>query len=301
MSLPEENNPPEETEVPETEVSPETEASSETEAAPEAESVPEVKDTTEELRLIEALLFASSSPLEERSIAERLPEGTDVAALVQELVAFYAPRGVNIVKIAGGWTLRTAPDLAPRMKLTQKVGRKLSRAAIETLAVVAYHQPVTRAEIEEIRGVVISRGTLDTLMEAGWILPKGRKQTVGRPATWVTTEAFLMHFGLASLADLPGIEELRAAGLIGARAVALSETIGAPGSRLPDAPGGGGDAEDSAESDEMAQLDAADEAEEAPHTEAHAESDEAEEDDPEERETEAAGAGDAVEHDRVAD
>jgi len=167
---------------------------------------------TEALRLVEALLFAASSPLDEASLKERLPEGTDLAALIQELTAFYAPRGVNIVSVAGGWTFRTAPDVAPRLKLTQKVSRKLSRAAIETLAVIAYHQPVTRAEIEEIRGVVISRGTLDTLMEAGWILPKGRKQTVGRPATWVTTEAFLLHFGLASLADLPGMDELRAAG-----------------------------------------------------------------------------------------
>ena len=284
MSLPEENTPSEDTEL------------------PAAEALPEAKDSTEDLRLIEALLFASSSPLEESSIAERLPEGTDVAALVQELVAFYAPRGVNIVKIAGGWTLRTAPDLAPRMKLTQKVGRKLSRAAIETLAVVAYHQPVTRAEIEEIRGVVISRGTLDTLMEAGWILPKGRKQTVGRPATWVTTEAFLVHFGLASLADLPGIEELRAAGLIGARAVAtLSETIGAPGSRLPDAPGEGADTEDSAEDEEMEPLEAADEPHGPPHAEDRAESDEDGVDDPEERETEAAGADEMAEHDRVAD
>jgi segregation and condensation protein B len=200
-------------------------------------SLTDIQTMTEELRLVEALLFAASSPLDEASIKERLPEGTDVAALVQELVAFYAPRGVNIVSVAGGWTLRTAPDLAPRLKLTQKVGRKLSRAAIETLAVVAYHQPVTRAEIEEIRGVVISRGTLDTLMEAGWILPKGRKQTVGRPATWVTTEAFLLHFGLASLADLPGMDELRAAGLVGPRPVAtLSETIGVPGDRLPEVP-----------------------------------------------------------------
>ena len=191
----------------------------------------------EELRLVEALLFAASSPLDEEALKARLPEGTDVAALLQELVAVYEPRGVNIVQVAGGWTFRTAPDLAPRMKLTQKVGRKLSRAAIETLAVIAYHQPVTRAEIEEIRGVVISRGTLDTLMEAGWILPRGRKQTVGRPATWVTTEAFLLHFGLASLADLPGIDELRAAGLIGQRPVAtLKETIGVAGGRLPEAP-----------------------------------------------------------------
>ena len=197
----------------------------------------DTRDLNEELRLVEALLFAASSPLDEDSLKERLPEGTDVAALIQELVALYQPRGVNIVRVAGGWTLRTAPDLAPRMKLTQKVGRKLSRAAIETLAVVAYHQPVTRAEIEEIRGVVISRGTLDTLMEAGWILPRGRKQTVGRPATWVTTDAFLVHFGLASLADLPGADELRAAGLIGPRPVAiLSETIGTPGERLPDVP-----------------------------------------------------------------
>ena len=197
----------------------------------------DIQELNEELRLVEALFFAASSPLDEDSLKERLPEGTDVAALIQELVALYQPRGVNIVRVAGGWTLRTAPDLAPRMKLTQKVGRKLSRAAIETLAVVAYHQPVTRAEIEEIRGVVISRGTLDTLMEAGWILPRGRKQTVGRPATWVTTDAFLIHFGLASLADLPGADELRAAGLIGQRPVAiLSETIGTPGERLPDVP-----------------------------------------------------------------
>ena len=197
----------------------------------------DIQELNEELRLVEALFFAASSPLDEDSLKERLPEGTDVAALIQELVALYQPRGVNIVRVAGGWTLRTAPDLAPRMKLTQKVGRKLSRAAIETLAVVAYHQPVTRAEIEEIRGVVISRGTLDTLMEAGWILPRGRKQTVGRPATWVTTEAFLVHFSLASLADLPGVDELRAAGLIGPRPVAtLSETIGTPGERLPDVP-----------------------------------------------------------------
>jgi segregation and condensation protein B len=209
----------------------------------------ETQGLNEESRLIEALLFAASSPLDEESLKERLPEGTDVAALVQELVALYEPRGVNIVRVAGGWTLRTAPDLAPRMKLTQKVGRKLSRAAIETLAVVAYHQPVTRAEIEEIRGVVISRGTLDTLMEAGWILPRGRKQTVGRPATWVTTEAFMVHFGLASLADLPGIDELRAAGLVGPRPVAtLSETIGVPGDRLPEA--ARADEDDEEEADE---------------------------------------------------
>jgi segregation and condensation protein B len=174
------------------------------------------------------LLFASAAPLDEDNLKERLPEGTDIAQIMAELEGFYASRGVNIVRVAGGWTLRTAPDLGPQLKLTQKVTRKLSRAATETLAIIAYHQPVTRAEIEEIRGVVISKGTLDTLMEAGWIAPKGRRQTVGRPVTWVTSEAFLLHFGLAAIADLPGIEELRAAGLIGPRPVAtLSESAAA--------------------------------------------------------------------------
>jgi segregation and condensation protein B len=207
-----------------------------------------VNEPSDELRLLEALLFAAPSPVDEDAIKQRLPEGADIAALISDLTAFYAARGVNIVRVAGGWTIRTAPDLAPRLKLTQKVGRKLSRAAIETLAIVAYHQPVTRAEIEEIRGVVISKGTLDTLMEAGWVVPKGRRQTVGRPVTWVTTEAFLLHFGLASLTDLPGIDELRAAGLIGPRPVStLSETIGAPADeRLPDVPSEG--EEDQAES-----------------------------------------------------
>jgi segregation and condensation protein B len=195
--------------------------------------------SVDDLRLLEALLFASPSPVDLDSMRQRLPEGADIAAMLDELIAIYAPRGVNIVHVGGGWTIRTAPDLAPRLKLTQKVGRKLSRAAIETLAIVAYHQPVTRAEIEEIRGVVISKGTLDTLMEAGWIVPKGRKQTAGRPVTWVTTEAFLLHFGLASLTDLPGIDELKAAGLIGPRPeTILAETIGVPAEeRLPDVPG----------------------------------------------------------------
>jgi segregation and condensation protein B len=171
----------------------------------------------DQLRLVEALLFASAAPLDEASIAERLPQGADVAALVAELAQHYSARGVNIVRIAGGWTLRTAPDLGPRLKLEQTVMRKLSRAAIETLAIIAYHQPVTRGEIEEIRGVIVSSGTLDVLMEAGWIMPKGRRETPGRPVTWVTTDQFLAHFGLADKRDLPGIEELKAAGLIGPR------------------------------------------------------------------------------------
>jgi segregation and condensation protein B len=171
----------------------------------------------EQLRLLEALLFASAAPLDEASIAQRLPKGSDVAALIAELGEHYSGRGVNVVNVAGGWTLRTAPDLGPRLKLEQTVTRKLSRAAIETLAIIAYHQPVTRGEIEEIRGVVVSSGTLDVLMEAGWIAPKGRRETPGRPVTWVTTDEFLTHFGLADRRDLPGLEELKAAGLVGPR------------------------------------------------------------------------------------
>jgi segregation and condensation protein B len=214
----------------------------------------------DDLRLLEALLFASPSPVDLDAMRQRLPDGADIAALLDELTALYAPRGVNIVHVGGGWTIRTAPDLAPRLKLTQKVARKLSRAAIETLAIVAYHQPVTRAEIEEIRGVVISKGTLDTLMEAGWIVPKGRKQTAGRPVTWVTTEAFLLHFGLASLSDLPGIDELRATGMIGPRPdITLAETIGVPAEeRLPDVPGENDDedSDDEAEAEEMVVIEA---------------------------------------------
>ncbi len=229
---------------------PDTMNSDETTTETSADPVTEPND---DLRLLEALLFASPSPVDEDAMRQRLPEGADIAALLDELTAFYAPRGVNIVHVGGGWTIRTAPDLAPRLKLTQKVGRKLSRAAIETLAIVAYHQPVTRAEIEEIRGVIISKGTLDTLMEAGWIVPKGRKQTPGRPVTWVTTEAFLLHFGLAALGDLPGIDELRAAGLIGPRPVStLSETIGVPAEeRLPDVPGENEDEDSEADDEEL--------------------------------------------------
>jgi segregation and condensation protein B len=189
----------------------------ETECETEATSEPEIDVRADQLRLLEALLFASAAPLDEESIALRLPQGSDVPGLIAELSAHYTGRGVNVVRIAGGWTLRTAPDLGPRLKLEQTVTRKLSRAAIETLAIVAYHQPVTRGEIEEIRGVIVSSGTLDVLMEAGWIMPKGRRETPGRPVTWVTTDQFLTHFGLADRRDLPGIEELKATGLIGPR------------------------------------------------------------------------------------
>jgi segregation and condensation protein B len=185
-----------------------------------------MSDRGQDLRLLEALLFASAQPLEEAVLASRLPEGADVSGLLAELVETYRNRGVTLEKVAGGWTFRTAADLAPRLMLERLVSRKLSRAAIETLAIIAYHQPVTRTEIEEIRGVVVNRGILDTLMESSWIRPKGHKQTPGRPATWVTTPEFLVHFGLDGLADLPGIEELKAAGLLDPRpATSLTDMV----------------------------------------------------------------------------
>jgi segregation and condensation protein B len=176
------------------------------------------EDRFELLRLLEAVLFASAEPLTEKVLASRLPEGTDVPGLLTELKDLYANRGVHLMQYEDRWAFRTAPDVAPRLQIEQKVARKLTRAAVETLAIVAYHQPVTRAEIEEIRGVVISKGTLDHLLEADWIKPKGRRQTPGRPVTWVTTESFLEFFGLESTEALPGVEELRAAGLLDARA-----------------------------------------------------------------------------------
>ncbi len=171
-------------------------------------------DRFELLRRLEAMLFASAEPLREADLAARLPEGADVAGLIEELRAHYEGRGVNLVHRGKGWAFRTAADVAPLLKLEREVPRKLSRAAIETMAIIAYQQPVTRAEIEEIRGVALSRGTLDILLEAGWIKPKGRRRVPGRPVTWGTTEAFLDHFGLESLEALPGIDELRAAGLL---------------------------------------------------------------------------------------
>jgi segregation and condensation protein B len=168
----------------------------------------------EQLRLIEAVLFASPDPLPETELAVRLGEDCDIAALLRELAEDYAARGVNLVALAGGWTFRTAPDLAPALRSERHVARRLSRAAVETLAVIAYHQPVTRAEIESIRGVTLARGTLDRLLEAGWVQPRGRRETPGRPLNWTTTAHFLAHFGLDSLNELPGVDELRASGLL---------------------------------------------------------------------------------------
>jgi segregation and condensation protein B len=167
----------------------------------------------EELRILEALLFAADEPLDEMVLATRLPAGVDVRALLLQLQNEYAPRGVNLVRVGGKWSLRTAGDLAWLLTREMVVTKKLSRAAIETLAIVAYHQPVTRAEIEEIRGVTTSKGTLDVLLETGWIRLRGRRKAPGRPVTYGTTEAFMSHFGLDAIADLPGIDELKGTGL----------------------------------------------------------------------------------------
>ena len=169
------------------------------------------------VQVVEALLFASAEPVDEASIAARLPEDTDIRALLAELAGQYESRGVNLVCVAGKWTFRTASDIAPHLNLEREAERKLSRAGVETLAIIAYHQPVTRAEIEEIRGVAVNRGTLDVLLETSWIKPGRRRDTPGRPVTWLTTDDFLSHFGLESLNDLPGQKELAAAGLLDTR------------------------------------------------------------------------------------
>ncbi len=180
-----------------------------------------------QLRLLEALMFAAAEPLSEEFLAARLGPEADIAALIAELAAQYAGRGVELVRAAGGWAFRTAADLAPLLRPERPVPRPLSRAAVETLAVIAYHQPVTRAEIEAIRGVALARGTLDRLLEAGWVRPRGRRQSPGRPLNWVTTPQFLAHFGLDSLAELPGIDELRAAGLLDIGPIVLGDGAGA--------------------------------------------------------------------------
>ncbi|MFT0875240.1 SMC-Scp complex subunit ScpB [Rhodopseudomonas sp. G2_2311] len=171
----------------------------------------------EELRLLEALLFASPEPLDQAALAKRMPEGVDVKVALKQLQEDYAGRGVNLVRIANKWTFRTAGDLAWLMTRESTETRKLSRAAIEMLAIIAYHQPITRVEIEEIRGVATSKGTLDVLLETGWIKPRGRRKTPGRPLTFGTTEAFLSQFSLESLTDLPGLEELKGTGLLDTR------------------------------------------------------------------------------------
>jgi segregation and condensation protein B len=168
------------------------------------------------VRLIEAFIFASTEPVAERTLQNRLPEDTNLKAILADLQETYAGRGVNLIKSGKSWAFRTALDISELLNREVEVGRAPSRAAIETLAIVAYHQPVTRAEIEEIRGVSLSKGTLDVLFEAGWIKPRGRRQTPGRPVTWGTSDNFLDHFGLSNIRDLPGMDDLRAAGLLDA-------------------------------------------------------------------------------------
>ena len=189
------------------------------------------------MRIIEALIFASPEPVSERAIQSRLPDDVDLSALLIELQTHYESRGVNLVRAGKSWAFRTAQDVSELLNKEVDVGRAPSRAAIETLAICAYHQPVTRAEIEEIRGVSLSKGTLDLLFEANWIKPRGRRQTPGRPVTWGTTDAFLDHFGLNDIRDLPGMEDLKAAGLLESgpaiNAYASRGSFGAKGSGLP--------------------------------------------------------------------
>ena len=168
----------------------------------------------DKIRKLEALLFAASEPLDAKVLARHVEDGDDVNALLAQLQQEYHDRGVSLVKVAGKWMFRTADDLSHLLERQQKEERKLSKAALETLAIIAYHQPVTRAEIEDIRGVSTSPGTLDVLMETSWIRPRGRRRAPGRPLTYGTTELFLAHFSLDTIKDLPGLADLKAAGLL---------------------------------------------------------------------------------------
>ena len=186
------------------------------------------------LRILEAMLFAADEPMDRKSLLEKLPDGADIDVLMARLAERYGSRGVNVIAVANGWAFRTAPDLAAHLTVHRTVKRRLSRAALETLAIISYHQPVTRTEVEEIRGVSLSRGTLDQLLEAGWVKPKGRRRTPGRPLTWVTTDEFLTHFGLDNLADLPGVEELKSTGLLQAHSLVIGGGDELPFEPAPD-------------------------------------------------------------------
>ena len=209
--------------------------------------------------MLEALLFAASEPLDEASLLDRLPNGVDLPALLAELAETYQARGVNLVRVAGKWAFRTADDLSFLMRRDAVEQKRLSRAALETLAIVAYHQPVTRSEIEEIRGVSTSKGTLDALLEVGWIRMRGRRRTPGRPVTYGITDNFLDHFGLNDLSDLPGISDLKAAGLLDSN---LPPDFEIPTPRLGDDLDDDEDpldAEDDLDADEMSEIEALDE------------------------------------------
>ncbi len=234
-------------------------------AADNVTPFPAGDDHAAQLRMIEALLFAAAEPLDIDSIAARLPEGADVGALIEDLQKMYALRGVNLVRLANKWMFRTADDLTFLMEREAVQQRRLSRAAMETLAIISYHQPVTRAEIEEVRGVSVSKGTLDVLMETGWVRLRGRRRVPGRPVTYGTTEEFMIHFGLENIGDLPGHDELRAAGLLEAN---LPPDFVVP---TPSAEGGDGDgdfSEDEPEEEYGEALDA--------HLESASEGDQAE-------------------------
>ena len=172
-----------------------------------------------ELRILEALLFAATDPVPEENIKKHLPNNVDLPILLEKLRKQYKNRGVNLVRVAECWAFRTAPDLSEKLQIEISIKRKLSRASTEVLSIIAYHQPVTRTEIEEIRGVALSKGTIDILLEVGWIRPVGRRQTPGRPVTWGTSIEFLNHFNLDTVKDLPGIDELKATGLLDKRPV----------------------------------------------------------------------------------
>lgn len=166
------------------------------------------------VRVVEAVLFAAEEPLDRANIADKLPQGADLDAILTQLNEKYETSGFTLQQIGKKWTFRTAPDLAHALQKHVVQQRRLSRAALETLAIIAYHQPVTRAEIEDIRGVSVSKGTLDVLLESQWVKIRGRRRVPGRPVTYGTSDGFLLHFGLESLKDLPGLEELKAAGLL---------------------------------------------------------------------------------------
>jgi len=171
----------------------------------------------QEMRLLEALLFAAVEPIDVETLRERMPDDADVGALLARLSREYAGRGVNLIRVANRWRFQTASDLEHHLVDIKEAPRKLSKAALETLAIIAYHQPVTRAEIEDVRGVAVSKGTIDVLMELGWIRLRGRRRTPGRPITYGTTENFLAHFNLETIKDLPGRDDLKAAGLLDPR------------------------------------------------------------------------------------
>jgi segregation and condensation protein B len=252
------------------------------------------QELIQETRIVEALLFAATEPVSTDFLAERLPEGTDIGAILEDLQTLYTNRGVNVARVAGKWSLRTAADLSPHLRIERKVSRKPSRAAVESLAIIAYHQPVTRSEVEEIRGVSVSKGSFDVLLEAGWIKPAGRRRTPGRPTTWGTTPNFLDEFGLDSLADLPGIDELKASGLLDTRPAGTiigdtgeiyvdAEVEGAPEEEEPEALSDEDDAINAEDADvdadaaayadgqEAAEIDASEDAPEADAEDADAE------------------------------